>query len=215
MKRRTAFVLKRVFDVLASAALLVALAPVFVIVAVAICMDSPGSPIFVQERAGYRGRRFRMFKFRSMVRGSEQIGSGVYVSDSDARITRVGRILRRFSLDELPQLLHVLTGQMSLVGPRPGLPYQYALYTRRQARRLSVRPGITGWSQVNGRNQLSWPQRVELDLWYVENFSLWVDARILFRTLAVWLSGRGLYAPRECFFFSEHDDLPVPSRRQS
>lgn len=214
MKHRIECVLKRSIDVLASAVLLIVLAPVFAIVAIAICIDSPGAPIFVQERAGYRGRQFRMLKFRTMVAGAERIGPGLYVSESDDRVTRVGRILRRFSLDELPQLLHVLTGKMSLIGPRPGLPYQLALYTARQTRRLSVRPGLTGWSQVNGRNQLPWPQRVEHDLWYVDHFSLWLDARILVRTGAVWFSGRGLYAPRECFFFSQHDDMPVPGRER-
>src|SRR5690348_5906649 len=118
------FALKRSVDVAASAVLLVILAPVFLVVTVAIWLDTPGAPLFIQERVGYGGRKFRMLKFRTMVRGAEQMGSGVYVSESDARITRAGRILRRFSLDELPQLLHVLTGQMSLVGPRPGLPYQ-------------------------------------------------------------------------------------------
>lgn len=215
MSHRIDFVLKRSVDVAASAVLLVILAPVFLIVVVAILLDSPGAPLFVQERVGRGGRKFRMLKFRTMVRGAEAIGSGVYVSESDPRITRVGRILRRLSLDELPQLLHVLTGRMSLVGPRPGLPYQLALYTPRQARRVSVRPGLTGWSQVNGRNRLSWPERVEYDIWYLEHFSLWLDARILFRTIAVSLSGEGLYAARDRFFFSQHDDVPVPSRRNS
>jgi undecaprenyl phosphate N,N'-diacetylbacillosamine 1-phosphate transferase len=215
VKRRIEFALKRCFDVLVSAVLLVILAPVFAILAVAICIDSPGLPLFVQERVGYGGRKFRMLKFRTMVRDAERIGSGFYVSESDARITRAGRILRRFSLDELPQLLHVLTGQMSLVGPRPGLPYQLELYTPRQARRLSVRPGLTGWSQVNGRNELSWPERLEIDACYVDHFSLWLDARILLRTPAVWLSGHGLYAARDRFFFSHQDDIPVPLRRDS
>jgi lipopolysaccharide/colanic/teichoic acid biosynthesis glycosyltransferase len=209
------FALKRFIDALVSAILLVILAPAFAILAVAICIDSPGSPLFTQERVGYGGRKFRMLKFRTMVPGAERIGSGFYVSESDARITRVGKILRRFSLDELPQLLHVLAGQMSLVGPRPGLPYQLALYTPRQARRLAVRPGLTGWSQVNGRNELSWPQRLENDVWYVDHFSLGLDARILLRTPAVWLSGQGLYAARDRFFFSQQDDIPVPSRRDS
>lgn len=212
MKHRIECLLKRSVDALASVVLLVVLAPVFVILAIAICIDSAGAPIFVQERVGYRGRKFRMLKFRTMVAGAERTGHGLYVSESDDRVTRVGWILRRFSLDELPQLIHVLTGKMSLIGPRPGLPYQLALYTTRQTGRLSVRPGLTGWSQVNGRNQLPWPQRVELDLWYVDHFSLWLDARILVRTAAVWFSGRGLYAPRECFFFSQHDDMPVPGR---
>jgi lipopolysaccharide/colanic/teichoic acid biosynthesis glycosyltransferase len=215
MRRRIECVLKRAIDVLASAALLAILAPIFLIIAVAICIESPGGPIFVQKRVGYGGTKFQMLKFRTMIRDAEQIGSGLYVSESDRRVTRLGRILRRFSLDELPQLVHVLTGKMSLVGPRPGLPYQLALYTPRQRRRLSVRPGLTGWSQINGRNELSWPQRLEHDLWYIDHFCLWLDVRILFRTAAVWLSGQGLYAPRDRFFFSQQDDLPLPSRRES
>lgn len=215
MRRRIEFAVKRCIDVLAAAVLLVVLIPLFAAIAIAICIDSPGSPLFAQERVGYGGKKFRMLKFRTMVRDAERMGSGFYVSESDARITRVGRILRRFSLDELPQVLHVLTGQMSLVGPRPGLPYQRELYTPRQARRLCVPPGITGWSQVNGRNELSWPERLENDAWYVDHFSLWLDARILLRTPAVWLSGQGLYAARDRFFFSKQDDIPVPSRRES
>jgi len=212
MRRRIEFALKRAIDVVVSALLIVLLLPVFVIIAIAIRLNSPGSPLFVQERIGYGGRSFRMLKFRTMVRDAEDKGSGFYVAQSDARITRVGKILRRFSLDELPQLLHVLTGRMSLVGPRPGLPYQLEHYTPRQVRRLFVRPGITGWSQVNGRNELSWPDRLENDVWYADHFSLWLDARILFRTPAVWLSGQGLYAARDRFFFSKQDDIPVPRR---
>jgi lipopolysaccharide/colanic/teichoic acid biosynthesis glycosyltransferase len=215
MRRRIELVLKRAIDMVVSALLLVVLLPVFAAIAIVICIDSPGSPLFVQERIGYRGRNFRMLKFRTMVRDAERSGSGFYVSKADARITRVGKVLRRFSLDELPQFLHVLTGRMSLIGPRPGLPYQLDHYTPRQMRRLSVRPGITGWSQVNGRNKLSWPERVENDVWYADHFSLWLDARILLRTPAVWLSGQGLYAARDRFFFSKQDDIPVPSRRDS
>jgi len=215
MRRRIELALKRAIDAIVSALLLVLLLPVFVAIAIAIRLDSPGSPVFVQERIGYRGRNFRMLKFRTMVRDAEQTGSGFYVTQADARITRVGKLLRRFSLDELPQLLHVLTGRMSLVGPRPGLLYQLEHYTPRQMSRLSVRPGITGWSQVNGRNEMSWPDRLENDVGYADHFSLWLDARILFRTPAVWLSGQGLYAARDRFFFSKQDDIPVPSRRDS
>ncbi len=215
MRPKIEFGVKRLIDVVVASVLVVILIPVFVGIALAICLDSHDSPFFLQERVGYRAKKFRMLKFRTMVRNAENTGSGLYVSQFDPRITRVGRILRRFSLDELPQLLHVLTGQMSLVGPRPGLPYQLQHYTPRQMKRLCVRPGITGWSQVNGRNELSWPERLENDLWYVDHFSLWLDARILFRTPAVWLSGQGLYAARERFFFSKRDDIPVPSRRES
>jgi lipopolysaccharide/colanic/teichoic acid biosynthesis glycosyltransferase len=150
-----------------------------------------------------------------MVENADRIGTGLYVSQNDVRITRVGKILRRFSFDELPQLLHIMTGKMSLVGPRPGLPSPPERYTAQQARRLLMRPGLTGWSQVNGRNLLSWPKRIEKDVWYVDNFSLSLDARILLRTFTVWISADGLYAPRDRFFFSAQDDIPAPSRKDS
>jgi undecaprenyl phosphate N,N'-diacetylbacillosamine 1-phosphate transferase len=213
LKSRVQFALKRFFDMVLAAVSLAILVPVFTLIALAICLDSPGTPFFVQERVGREGKRFRMLKFRTMIPNAEQVGSGLYVSQSDSRITRVGRVLRRLSLDELPQLWNILRGEMSLVGPRPGLPYHVEHFTPHQARRLSVRPGLTGWSQVNGRNQLPWPERLEADVWYVDHFSLWLDARILLRTPSIWLSARGLYAERDRFFFSAQDDIPAPSRR--
>lgn len=215
MKRRVEFALKRSFDALMAGVALVILLPAFALIALAIAIDSPGSPFYMQERVGRAGKKFRMLKFRTMIPNAEHTGSGLYVSQSDSRITGVGRILRRFSLDELPQLWNILIGDMSFVGPRPGLPYHVQYFTPRQATRLSVRPGLTGWSQVNGRNEMSWPERLEADAWYVIHFSLWLDARILLKTPGVWLSGKGLYADRERFFFSGHDDIPVPSRRDS
>lgn len=199
---------KRVFDMFAAALGLVLLWPVFLLIAVLIKIDSIGPVFYLQERVGWQGRRFAVAKFRTMVDGAERIGSGLYVTRDDHRITRVGRILRRCSLDELPQLWNVLAGQMSLVGPRPAVPYQIRHYTQRQARRLAMRPGITGWSQVRGRNALSWPQRIEKDVWYVDHFSLLLDARILFRTVRVCLREEGLYAEREKFFLTGKDDIP-------
>jgi lipopolysaccharide/colanic/teichoic acid biosynthesis glycosyltransferase len=213
LRRSAEFAVKRFFDVVVSGLSLVILLPAFAVIAFAIYLDSPATPFFVQERVGRKGERFRILKFRTMVPNAVQVGSGLYVSQSDSRITGVGRVLRRLSLDELPQLWNVLVGEMSLVGPRPALPYHVEHFTPRQARRLSMRPGVTGWSQVNGRNQLSWPERLEADVWYVDHFSLQLDARILLRTPAVWFSGRGLYAERERFFFSAQDDIPAPSRR--
>ncbi|HEV1994054.1 MAG TPA: sugar transferase [Candidatus Acidoferrum sp.] len=206
---------KRVLDALVAAAGIVLLLPVFVLIAIAIRLGSAGQVFFAQERTGLKGKRFRMLKFRTMVEDAQHTGSGLYVAKDDSRITRVGKTLRRFSLDELPQLFHILVGRMSLVGPRPALPYHVEHYTARQARRLLMRPGLTGWSQVNGRNFLSWPERLEKDAWYVDNFSLRLDARILIRTLAVLLSGEGLYGARDRFFFSGHDDIPAPSGRDS
>jgi undecaprenyl phosphate N,N'-diacetylbacillosamine 1-phosphate transferase len=215
MSREIQLGVKRVLDLLVAVCGLVLLLPFFVLLGILIKLDSPGPVFFAQERAGVRGRRFRMLKFRTMVEDAARIGSGLYVAQDDSRITRVGRILRRLSLDELPQLLHILTGEMSLVGPRPALLYHVEHYTDRQARRLLMRPGLTGWSQVNGRNLLSWPERLEKDAWYVDHFSLLLDARVLFRTPAVWLSGAGLYGEREKFYFSGQDDIPVPSKRNS
>jgi undecaprenyl phosphate N,N'-diacetylbacillosamine 1-phosphate transferase len=212
MSRSLQFMAKRLMDASVAALSLVLLLPAFALIAIAIKCDSHGPVFFVQERVGRLGRLFQMLKFRSMVQGADRMGSGFYVALNDLRITRVGRFLRRFSLDELPQLLHVLAGQMSLVGPRPALPYQVKHYSPRDARRVLVRPGITGWSQVSGRNLISWPERLAKDVWYVENFSLLLDLRILFRTPAVWWSGSGIYAAREKFFFTGRDDIPLSSR---
>lgn len=177
--------LKRLIDIAGSLVGLVLLSPLFLIVAALIKIDSPGPVFFCQERVGKGGRPFRIFKFRSMVENAARMGTGIYVSEGDPRITRVGRFLRRASLDELPQLINVLRGEMSLVGPRPTLAYQVERYTPRQRRRLLVKPGITGWAQVKGRNRLSWPEKIELDLYYVDHWSLWLDLRILFLTLGV------------------------------
>jgi lipopolysaccharide/colanic/teichoic acid biosynthesis glycosyltransferase len=215
MNRIVQLTVKRCLDILIAGAGLLLFWPIFVLIAVCIKFSSRGPVFFLQERVGFRGKPFRILKFRTMVENADRIGTGLYVSQNDVRITRVGKILRRFSFDELPQLLHIVTGKMSLAGPRPGLPYHLERYTADQARRLLMRPGLTGWSQVNGRNLLSWPARIEKDVWYVDNFSLWLDARILFRTLAVWISADGLYAPRERFFFSAQEDIPAPSRKDS
>jgi undecaprenyl phosphate N,N'-diacetylbacillosamine 1-phosphate transferase len=206
---------KRALDIVASAMALLVLWPLLVLIAILIKLESPGPVFFLQPRAGYRGERFRMRKFRTMVQNAEASGSGYYVGRDDTRVTRVGKMLRRFSLDELPQLLQIFTGKMSVVGPRPGLPYHVEHYNPDQMRRLDVRPGLTGWSQVNGRNQISWPERIEKDVWYVDHFSLWLDAKIILRTFGVLLSGEGLYGARENFFFSGQDDVPVPTRRDS
>jgi lipopolysaccharide/colanic/teichoic acid biosynthesis glycosyltransferase len=181
---------KRVFDVVVASALLVALAPVVLLVAMVVRIGL-GSPIFfVQLRPGKQGVPFRLIKFRSMraPRAGEEAGTS-----SDAqRLGRVGRMLRASSLDELPELWNVIRGDMSLVGPRPLLLEYLPLYSPRHMRRHEVRPGITGWAQVNGRNSLSWDARFELDLWYIENWSLWLDLRILVRTVARVLGQDGI-----------------------
>jgi lipopolysaccharide/colanic/teichoic acid biosynthesis glycosyltransferase len=167
--------------VLAALALLVA-GLVVAVAAVAIKLESGGPVLYRQRRIGLDGADFDVLKLRTMIVGAENRGGGFAVNRGDTRITRVGRVLRRLSIDELPQLVNVLIGEMSLVGPRPTLAYQVAQYTPRQRRRLDVRPGMTGWAQIHGRAALPWTERIELDVWYVEHRSFWLDAWILLRT---------------------------------
>jgi lipopolysaccharide/colanic/teichoic acid biosynthesis glycosyltransferase len=178
--------------ILAAGALLVA-SPLLGAACVAIRMESRGSPVYRQRRVGKGGRDFDLLKLRTMVAGAERMGAGLAVDEGDSRITRVGALLRRFSLDELPNLVNVLRGEMSLVGPRPTVRVQVDQYTERQLGRLSVEPGITGWAQVKGRAALPWHERIELDLWYIEHWSLRLDLRILADTARLLVSGRGLY----------------------
>ena len=173
---------------LASAALVVA-APLLALAALGIKLFDRGPVLYRQRRVGWKGRDFDLLKLRTMVVGAERQGAGFAVNEGDPRITRVGRLLRRLSLDELPQLWNVLRGEMSIVGPRPTLRYQVEQYTPRQRRRLEVRPGITGWAQVHGRAKLPWHERIELDLWYVENRSPWLDLKILLRTPRALFTG--------------------------
>jgi lipopolysaccharide/colanic/teichoic acid biosynthesis glycosyltransferase len=185
--------LKRVLDRLGALVLLAVTSPLLVAACIAIRLESAGSPIYRQRRVGKDGVHFDLYKLRTMVSGAETMGAGLAVDEDDPRITGVGKLLRRFSLDELPNLLNVLRGEMSLVGPRPTVQVQVAQYTERQRRRLAVEPGITGWAQIKGRAALPWHERIELDLWYVEHWSLRLDLRILLSTARLLLSGRGLY----------------------
>ncbi|HEX6850862.1 MAG TPA: sugar transferase [Candidatus Polarisedimenticolaceae bacterium] len=169
--------------------------PLAALIAICIKLEDAGPVFFRQDRAGQGGRNFRLLKFRTMVTDAERKGLGVNVAPNDDRITRVGRVLRRWSLDELPQFLNVLKGDMNVVGPRPALPFQAARYTPSERRRLEVRPGLTGWAQVHGRNALSWKQRIELDVWYVDHRNLAVDLLVLLRTPAAMLRSEGLYEP--------------------
>ena len=168
-------------------------APVVAILAIAIRIESPGHPVYTQTRVGRDGELFSIYKLRTMVRGAEFTGAGLAIQEGDDRITRVGWFLRRYSLDELPNLYNVLRGEMSIVGPRPTLPVQVQQYTERQRGRLAVKPGITGWAQVNGRASLPWSERIELDIWYVEHRSMALDLRIIARTIGMVLRGQGLY----------------------
>ena len=179
----------------ALAALLLAIAsPLLALAAIAIRVESRGPVFYRQRRVGHGGEPFDLWKLRTMVPGAETMGDGIYLIEGDPRITRIGRLLRRFSLDELPNLVNVLKGEMAIVGPRPTVQEQVDRYTERQLRRLEVKPGITGWAQVNGRTSLSWPERIELDVWYVEHRSLWLDLRILARTARMLATGHGLYS---------------------
>jgi lipopolysaccharide/colanic/teichoic acid biosynthesis glycosyltransferase len=186
-------VIRRAADIAVSSLALVLSAPVLALAALAIRVESRGPVIYRQPRAGLHGQPFDVLKLRTMVDGAEHLGAKLAVDANDPRITRVGAFLRRTSLDELPNLVNVLRGQMSLIGPRPTLPVQVDQYTPRQRGRLEIKPGITGWAQVNGRASLPWDERIELDLYYIANRSLSLDLRILWRTVAMVLGGSGLY----------------------
>ena len=188
--------IRRALDITVSSLLLALSSPVIALAALAVRIESPGPAIYRQRRVGLHGQEFDVLKLRTMVEGAEHIGAGLAVNENDGRITRVGAFLRRTSLDELPNLLNVLRGDMSLIGPRPTLAVQVAQYNERQRRRLEIRPGVTGWAQVNGRASLPWAQRIELDLYYIEHRSLALDAQILWRTPAMVLGGSGLYKGR-------------------
>ncbi|MBJ7521095.1 MAG: sugar transferase [Solirubrobacteraceae bacterium] len=185
--------LRRLFDIAVAGTALLLASPVLVVAIVAIRLESPGHPIYRQRRIGRDGRPFDVMKLRTMVDGAEQMGAGLAVDEGDARITRIGAFLRRTSIDELPNLVNVLRGEMAIIGPRPTVPVQVEQYTDRQRGRLAIRPGITGWAQVNGRATLPWDERIELDLWYIEHRSLRLDLQILARTVLMVFGGDGLY----------------------
>jgi lipopolysaccharide/colanic/teichoic acid biosynthesis glycosyltransferase len=184
---------KRALDVAVASVGLVVAAPALAVAALLIRLETHGHPIYRQRRVGRDGVPFELYKLRTMVSGAENMGAGLALSEGDSRITRLGAILRRTSMDELPNLVNVLRGEMSIVGPRPTVQVQVDRYTERQRGRLSVLPGLTGWAQIQGRTSLPWSERIELDLWYVEHASLALDLRILRRTVAMVLAGRGLY----------------------
>jgi lipopolysaccharide/colanic/teichoic acid biosynthesis glycosyltransferase len=186
-------IVRRTFDLLVGGFGSVLSAPLVALLALAVRLESPGDPIYRQARVGRDGELFEIYKLRTMVSGAEFQGAGLAIAAGDSRITRLGRLLRRTSLDELPNLWNVARGEMSVVGPRPTLKSQVDAYTPRQRGRLTVKPGITGWAQVNGRASLPWPERIELDLWYVEHRSLALDVEILKRTVRSVLSGGGIY----------------------
>jgi len=193
MRSKTQLILKRLIDILLGFIGLVLLTVPFAIIALAIKLNSKGPVFFRQERVGKDGCLFRLWKFRTLIHDSTRQGPQLPPAPGDPRITRTGYILRRFGLDELPQVFNVLHGEMSLVGPRPALPYQVAQYDERQRRRLFVKPGITGWALIHGRNRLTWKEKIDLDLWYVDHVSLRVYINILWRTPWVLLRSEGVY----------------------
>jgi lipopolysaccharide/colanic/teichoic acid biosynthesis glycosyltransferase len=183
----------RALDILVAGLALLVLSPFLLVAVVAIKLGSRGPVLYRQRRVGLGGREFEMLKLRTMVEGSDPVGIGTVVTRDDPRVTRAGRFLRRTSLDEVPNLVNVLRGEMAIIGPRPTIPVQVEQYTPRQRGRLAVRPGITGWAQVNGRASLPWSERIELDLWYIEHRSLRLDLTIVWRTILMVLGGAGLY----------------------
>jgi lipopolysaccharide/colanic/teichoic acid biosynthesis glycosyltransferase len=185
--------IRRAVDLVVATAVLLLASPLLAAAAIAVRLSSRGPAIYRQRRVGLHGREFDVLKLRTMVAGAERLGAGLAVDQGDPRITRVGALLRRSSLDELPNLWNVVRGEMSLIGPRPTVPAQVALYDERQRGRLAIKPGMTGWAQVNGRASLPWSQRIELDLYYIAHRSLMLDARIVARTVAVLLGGGGVY----------------------
>jgi sugar transferase EpsL len=184
--------IKRLFDILGSAAILILLSPLLLVVAAAVLVFLGTPVLFAQERPGLRGKIFRIHKFRTMT--GERGPDGSLLTDAQ-RLTRFGRFLRASSLDELPEFWNVLRGDMSIVGPRPLLASYLERYTCEESRRHSVRPGVTGWAQVNGRNATGWEDRLRLDVWYVDNRSLWLDLRILYRTVSIVLNREGINSP--------------------
>ena len=190
MRRRG---LPRVADLVLAGLGLVVSSPVLLVAAVAIKLDSRGPVIYRQRRVGLDGELFEMWKLRTMGHGAPLGGIWDPLTKDDPRVTRVGALLRRTSLDELPNLVNVVRGEMAIVGPRPTISEQVEEYTPEQRRRLEVKPGLTGWAQVNGRASLPWEERIKLDVWYVDNRSPRLDLRILGRTIALLATGRGLY----------------------
>ena len=191
---KTQLFLKRAFDITVSLVLLIILIviPVMIVVPILIKLTSKGPAVFTQERTGKDGRVFKIYKFRTMRIPEDSLDENGNQLEPKKRITKVGKILRKTSLDELMQIFNVLNGTMSIVGPRPTLPYQMERYTPRQMKRLDMRPGITGWAQINGRNDLTWTEKIEFDVEYIEKFSLWFDIKILFGTVATVFKSDGI-----------------------
>lgn len=211
------FWVKRIIDVVISLLMIVVLLPVFFLVALAIKFTSVGPVLFKQTRIGKNNHEFEILKFRTMVVNSDVIRDGLAVKRNDTRITSIGHFLRKTSLDEIPQFLNVLRGDVSIVGPRPGLPEQLKYLDQRQLMRTGVRPGITGLATINGRAAIPWSKRIEYDLLYIEKFSLWLDLTIMVRSVWVVISGENTYfdsAHGPAFDLANPDDLPQSRKKQ-
>jgi exopolysaccharide biosynthesis polyprenyl glycosylphosphotransferase len=193
-KQNLQLFLKRCFDIFGALVGLIVLLPLFLIIAILIKIDSKGPVIFKQERIGKNGKPFYIFKFRTMIEEAVNKGLGYTVAQNDERITKIGKFLRKWGIDEFPQLINVLRGEMSLVGPRPTLRYQVEQYNDFEKRRLLVKPGFVGWALIHGRNALNWEERIKYDVWYVENWSLWLDIKIILKTFyLIFIKQEGVY----------------------
>lgn len=191
---------KRAFDFIVSLISLIILLPFFIIIAILIKIDSEGPVFFKQKRLGKNGEVFKIYKFRTMVKNAENKGDGIHIGKNDPRVTKIGKMLRNRSLDELPQMINILKGEMSLVGPRPPVPdfpYKYEKYGEKQKIRFKIKPGLTGWAQVNGRGVLSWQEKFKYDIYYVKNRSLLFDLKIILKTFKIVLLKVGIYKDEE------------------
>lgn len=195
-------IVKYLFDKIFSLLLIILLSPFFIIISILIKLDSKGSVMFIQERVGKDHKLFNIYKFRTMIPDAINKGNGVYTEKDDPRITGIGRFLRNTSLDEIPQLLNILKGDMSFIGPRPTLEYQVKQYDDFQKKRLLMKPGVTGLAQIRGRNSISWPERIKHDVEYIENWSIWLDIKILVKTVFVIFKKEGIYGEKEKFIIS-------------
>lgn len=193
MQRKIKAVLDRIF----AGIVLILLLPLFLIIAFCIKLDSKGPVIFTQKRLGFNGKPFKMYKFRTMYQGVQDLrqkDGSTYIGEKDERVTTTGSFLRRTSLDELPQLVNILKGDMSFIGPRPDLIDHYKMYTEYEKKKLTVKPGITGYAQCMGRNSIPWKERIKLDVYYIDNYSLLFDVKILFMTIVSVIKGKGIYS---------------------
>lgn len=200
---------KRILDVIISILMLVVLFPFLLIVAALIKLESKGPVIFKQERIGLNGKVFNIYKLRSMCVGAEKMGSGQYSFKGDSRITRIGKVIRALSIDELPQLINIIKGDMSLIGPRPVLtyhPWRFEEYSEEQKKRFAVRPGVTGLAQINGRKTLDWNERIKFDVYYTENLSLWLDISIFFKTIVKIICASDNENTKAVIINSEHGE---------